>query len=419
MEKFKVNVSSEIGVLEGVIIHAPGMEIENMTPQNAERALYSDILNLAIASQEYNQFKGVLDKVTRTFEIKDLLTEVLYNQKVKNQIVTDICTRENLINLQDYLMQQSPDELARLLIEGVEFKKNSLTKYLNPERFELKPLHNFFFARDTAIVINNNVLIPHMANLVREREALLSESIFDFHRYLSTKSVNPLKHPNFNPKITMEGGDILIAREDTLIIGLSSRTTSQGIDFIIKHFSCDNKIKHILVQELPHKPESFIHLDMVFTFLDKNYVMTYEPVIFKSGRFFTLHIEIDNCKIVKIDEEKNLIEALKKLHFDVEPIFCGGKKDEYIQEREQWHSGANFFAFAPGKVIGYERNVHTIDELNKKGFEVLKAREVMEGKKHPNDYERCVVTIYGAELARGGGGARCMTMPISRKQVDW
>lgn len=419
MEKFNVNVSSEIGILNGVIIHAPGMEIENMTPQNAERALYSDILNLAIASQEYNQFKGVLEKVTRTFEIKDLLTEVLYNQKVKNQIVTDICTRENLISLQDFLMQQPPDELARLLIEGVEFKKNSLTKYLNPERFELKPLHNFFFARDSAIVINNTVLIPHMANLVREREALLSEAIFDFHRYLSTKSINPLKYPNFNSKITMEGGDILIAREDTLIIGLSSRTTSQGIDFIIKHFSCDNKIKHILVQELPEKPESFIHLDMVFTFLDKNYVMTYEPVIFKSGRFFTLNIEIDNCKIVKIEEEKNLIEALRKLKFDIEPIFCGGDKDEYIQEREQWHSGANFFAFAPGKVIGYERNVHTIDELNKKGFEVLRAREVIEGKKHPNDYERCVVTIYGAELARGGGGARCMTMPVGRQQIDW
>jgi arginine deiminase len=111
--------------------------------------------------------------------------------------------------------------------------------------------------------------------------------------------------------------------------------------------------------------------------------------------------------------------ALKKVGIDLKPVFCGSKTDSWIQEREQWHSGANFFAFAPGKVIGYERNSHTIDELNNNGFEVLRADEVISGKISVDDYNKCVVLIAGSELARGGGGARCMTMPVRRSEIDW
>jgi arginine deiminase len=147
--------------------------------------------------------------------------------------------------------------------------------------------------------------------------------------------------------------------------------------------------------------------------------MVYEPVIFEMNRFRTIHIQIENKTVSKIYEEPNIPVALKKLGFDIKTISCGGTKDKWIQEREQWHSGANFFAFAPGKIIGYERNVHTVEELFKNGFEVLKARDVISGKASPNDYKKCVVTIAGSELARGGGGARCMTMPFNREEVNW
>jgi arginine deiminase len=146
--------------------------------------------------------------------------------------------------------------------------------------------------------------------------------------------------------------------------------------------------------------------------------MVYEPVMLQPNRFKTILIEIDNGK-VKITEEKTVFEALTKLGFDMQPIFCGGKADQWTQEREQWHSGANFFAIAPGKVIGYDRNTYTIEELNRHGYEVLVAEDIISGKKLLSDYSKCVITIEGSELSRGGGGARCMTMPVKRKSVKF
>jgi len=199
---------------------------------------------------------------------------------------------------------------------------------------------------------------------------------------------------------------------------MGGRTTSKGIDFIIDHIKHRGESKHIIVQELPKTPESFIHLDMVFTLLDVNKCMVYEPVILKSSNLKTVHIDIENGE-VKIWEEDNLIDSLRRLGMPLEPVFCGDNKDDWVQEREQWHSGANFFAMAPGKIIGYKRNASTINAMNKAGFEVIDAKDVLNEKKNLGDYSKFVVTMEGSELARGGGGCRCMTMPVRRTPVKW
>ena len=420
VSKIHIDVSSEIGELEGVILHTPGSEVENMTPQNAERALYSDILNLNVARKEYSQLNGVLSKLTKTFQVADLLTDILKNEKVKETLLHKICKYEQKQFLNKHLFSLEAKELSRQLIEGVIEEKNTLTKYLSKERYSLPPLHNFFFTRDSAISMLKEVLIGRMANTVRERESLIMEAIFDYHEIFVTKTINPLNSGSFTPNTTIEGGDVLIARDDILCIGQGTRTTSQGIDFILeKLINQKNGKQHILVQELPYKPESFIHLDMVFTFLDTDKCMVYEPLILEVNRFETIHIQVDNGKVTKISNEENMVSALKNLGMDLKPVFCGGKKDLWTQEREQWHSGANFFAIGPGKVIGYERNTSTIEELNKNGFEVIKANDIIKGKIDPNNYKKYVITIEGSELPRGGGGARCMTMPIRRKPVKW
>ena len=417
--KIKVDVCSEFGRLEGVIVHTPGLEVEEMTPENAERALYSDILNLSVAANEYSVFKGVLNKVTDTFEVKDLLSDILAIDDVKSSLLHSICLNEGAMDIYPKLMEQSAVDIARHLIQGVAIERDNLTRFLSQERFSLRPLHNFLFTRDASMSFRNEVLIGKMASKVRDREAVIMDAIFNKHPLIETTTINPNTPDNLKnySGVSIEGGDFQVGRRDVLVIGTGIRTSTQGIDFILDQIKLRKEgLQHILIQELPDTPESFIHLDMVFTFLDVDACMVYEPLIMGTNRFHTIHIQVENGKVTDISEQKNLVKALKKLGIDMKPVQCGGISGDWAQEREQWHSGANFFAFAPGQVIGYERNVHTLEQLSKNGFEVIPAKEVLSGDR-VIPQGKCVITIPGSELARGGGGARCMTMPIRRRSV--
>ncbi|MGC9342728.1 MAG: arginine deiminase family protein [Bacteroidales bacterium] len=415
-KKIETSVHSEISELETVILHNPGPEVENMTPLNAERALYSDILNLAVARKEYSQLKCILGRFAETLFVEDLLEEILKNDGVKDKLIRNICKNECVYDITDELLNVDSKELARQLIEGVPIKRNSLTNYLSKDNFSLRPLHNFFFTRDSAVTIYDRVLISRMASKVRDRESLIMQTIFENHPRFKVMTFSTSTHPSFDPKIKMEGGDILVARDDIILMGIGARTSPEGVDFLLNRLRESKKKQHIIVQELPHVPESFIHLDMVFTLLDTNTCMVYEPLILKHNRYETVHITLDNGKVTSIEGVKNIPTVLEDLGMPLEITYCGGRKDSIIQEREQWHSGANFFAVGPGKVLGYSRNVYTLEDLNQSGFEILKAKDVLSAKKNPDDYKRFVIALDGSELSRGGGGARCMTMPVNRKK---
>ena len=411
----KIDIRSEIGELTAVVLHTPGPEVENMTPDNAERALYSDILNLSVARKEYAPLAELLGMVSRTYQVRDLLGELLGEPSARAALVAEICSAENCLDLYDDLMALPAGALARQLIEGVALPRDNLTRFLSRERFSLPPLHNFFFTRDAAMGIGEEMFIGRMAKRVRSRESIIMAAIFGRQPHMRVVTPGAGPSGRHDPIVSIEGGDLIAARDDILIIGNGSRTSTQGIDGVIEHFkSRRGPLQHILVQELPRHPESFIHLDMVFTLLDHTHCMVFAPLMLGPNKYHTIHIRIDNGRVTGIHEKKQLIGALRELDMDLTPICCGGTRDPWIQEREQWHSGANLFAIAPGKVVGYARNVHTMEELDRHGFAVIPVAEIISGRQHLTDTGPCAITLEGSELPRGGGGARCMTLPISR-----
>lgn len=413
----EVNVASETGHLRAVLLRKPGVEIERMTPLNAAHALYSDILDKPTVDTEYENFRGVLERWTKVYYVKDILQELLRDKAVRTYLVSESLRhdgrrRQTGMTPSDYalaeqLMSLDDEPLAEVLIEGYE---NPSWDGRSDNRYLLHPLYNLMFTRDASSTIYNRVLINAMSFEVRERETFIYDSIF--RHFFGVQTLNAIE---WDPEARTEGGDVQVASADTLCIGQGIRTNPKGIEYLAQTFARERDHFNILVQELPMKPESFIHLDMVFTFLSQHQCMAFEPMLRKEGLFAdkdTTLIRIDNGQI-SYHRVGNMLEGLQRLGWEIEPILCGGT-DPWVQLREQWHSGANFFALGEGKVMGYRRNTHTVDALDKAGFSVLNAEDIIANRVSMNDYDRFVAVFPGSELPRAGGGARCMTMPIWR-----
>ncbi len=421
-----VKVYSEVGRLRGVIIHSPGAEVSSMAPTETEGALFSDIINMSVAHREYAMISDILSRFATTYEVRDLLAQVLEDASSKQKVLDRIEAIEPSINekkhgrrLKDLLLDTDARTLAGLLVEGVEFDRDNVERFFSKDRYLLVPMYNFFFTRDSSMSVGRNVLAGRMANAVRERESVIMKSIFDFTPEFQTEvmDVSPYDRGG-DRKVTVEGGDVLMLREDVIVVGCGLRTTPRAIDAFIDQLArkAGGREVHVFVQELPRSLESFIHLDMVFTMVDKDKCVIYEPVIRNNRQYRTLHVRICDGRQAGVKQEPGLLEALETVGMELKPIFCGG--DTVVnQQREQWHSGANFFAVGPGKVLGYARNYYTAEAMNKAGFEIIKAADVIDGKVDANAHDKFFITLDVSELARGGGGLRCMTMPVHRDDV--
>ncbi len=420
-----IDLTSEVGRINAVMVHQPGQEIENMTPATAAEVLYDDIISLPLARAEHQQLTGVLDKLANVVHLTSMLSDVLENRDARERLLKAVLRLYRCPEVMSDLIDLDSTVLARQLLEGTPMRKDTLEKYLSPLHHSLPPLPNTFFTRDATMCLHDRVIIGSMAYRVRIVESLLLKAIFKYHPAIQSQGFyfdgtddnSSEQHNGGESPVTIEGGDLLVARDDLVLVGYSERTTSAAIDRLIQAIAAHGRAKNFVVLEIP-KQRSSIHLDMIFTLLDRDKCMVFNPLITGTSRSRAFHIAYDGNRRSKIREYQGILPALKDQGLDLQPISCGGD-DPFYQEREQWNSGANFFALGPGHIIGYRHNIHTVDALHKGGFEIIEAEDIIAGKQQLTPDQPAVVVMDGAELSRGGGGCRCMTMPLNRSAVSW
>lgn len=409
-------IDSEIGRLKRVVLHTPGMEIEAMTPEEAERDLYNDIIPLDSVLGEYMELKRFLSSVAEVRELTDLLAECLEDTGDKFEFLSDLLKCLPIRSSMESLMALPGRELAALVVRGIPAPDASLAARLDSHAFISRPLPNMYFMRDSAAILGDGLISGAMAFDVRMVEAVITRFVFTHHQDFTAGRIHFDGAAERTRYLTMEGGDVLVLRQDILALGMSERTTPHAVERLARNLANQSgKPVTIFAVDLP-KARATIHLDMAFTMIDRDAALVFAPAILGPSRGPVYRIEAGRNGKLSYFEEDSLLSGLEKAGLPLKPILCGDGR-RIPEQREQWLSGANSFAFAPGKILMYSCNKHTAEALAREGFAIVESKRFISGKESAEDYGRLAVTFDGIELARGGGGARCMTLPVEREKA--
>lgn len=403
-----VNIYSEIGKLNKVMIHRMGREIEGLVPDNFERLLFDDIPYLQVAQKEHDRFAEVLaENGVEVLYFGKEAAHALRAQTVREGFIKEFIEESAILSpdareaIFERLMSLKPEDLVNLCIAGIRKDEltvkapNSLAAIVAEDYpYYTDPMPNLYFTRDPGACIGDGVSVNLMKTEARKRESLLLKYMFNYNDDLFPNGTNLWY--NREAIGNVEGGDILPLSHEVVAIGLSERTSAEAISVIAERIlRADNTFKKIIVFRIPSK-RAFMHLDTVFTMVDFD-KFTIHPEI--EGPLDLYEITLGKDGKAKIEAVTDSLEVLLKTELKlpaVELIRCGGT-DKIAAQREQWNDGSNTLAIAPGVVITYDRNYVTNDLLDKKGIKVL--------------------SIPSSEISRGRGGPRCMSMPINRDDL--
>ncbi len=403
MEPSGCSIRSEVGPLESVLLHRPGLELSRLTPTNKEELLFDELLWVEHAQQEHDAFAGVLrDAGVEVVYLEALLADVLADRDLAAEVVgrhadDRSCGPSAGPAVRDHLLAMDTATLVDHLIGGVaaeevEGATGLVAAAAAPGEMLLNPLPNAVFMRDSSAWIGEGVVLSPMNRLVRRRESALLRLAVTRHPRFAQNPIWFGKDDVTHYPATFEGGDLLVVGERGLAIGMSERTTPSGVETLAARLFAAGVVDRVLAVELP-KVRAAMHLDTIVTQVDLDAFITY-PSMTRSLRCFEV---TPGRGGLAVGEAPDLIQGLAwAAGLDharaIEPALSSTRA-----EREQWNDANNTLALRPGEVIAYERNVATNEILADAGVTVR--------------------TIPSYELPRGRGGPRCMSCPLRRGAV--